>query len=44
MPVDSLKRSPTDVILHVLANGRVESAFTHQLLAEQILPSSQPRG
>jgi hypothetical protein len=37
MPVDTLKRSPTDVILHVLANGRVASAFTHQSLAEQIL-------
>jgi hypothetical protein len=37
MPVDTLKRSPTDVILHVLANGRVQSSFTHQALAEQIL-------
>jgi hypothetical protein len=37
MPIDNLQRSPTDVILHVLANGRVQSAFTHQSLAEQIL-------
>jgi hypothetical protein len=37
MPIDQLNRTPTDVILHVLANGRVQSAFTHQLLAEQIL-------
>jgi hypothetical protein len=37
MPTDPLKRSPTDVILDVLANGRVQSEFTHQSLAEQIL-------
>jgi hypothetical protein len=37
MPHDLLRRSPFDVIVHVLANGRVESAFTHQSLAEQIL-------
>ena len=37
MPIDRLNRSPTDVILDVLANGRVQSAFTHQSLAEQIL-------
>jgi hypothetical protein len=27
MPHDPLRRSPTDVILHVLANGRVEQHF-----------------
>jgi|KBSMisStaDraftv2_1062788.scaffolds.fasta_scaffold292131_2 hypothetical protein len=37
MPIDHLNCSPTDVILHLLANGRVKSAFTHQSIAEQIL-------
>jgi hypothetical protein len=37
MPIDHLKRSPTDVIMDVLANGRVQSPFPHQSLAEQIL-------
>jgi hypothetical protein len=37
VPIDQLNRTPTNVILHVLANGGVQSAFTHQSLAEQIL-------
>jgi hypothetical protein len=36
-PYAPLKRSPADIISHVLNNGRVQSAFTHQSLAEQIL-------
>jgi len=33
MPADPLKRSPTDAIIAVLQNGRVQSPFTHQCSA-----------
>jgi hypothetical protein len=38
MPTLTLNRSPTDVILNVLANGRVQPAFTHQSLGRNVQP------
>jgi hypothetical protein len=32
-----MPHSPIDVILDVLSNGRVQSVFSHQSLAQQIL-------
>jgi len=43
MPHDPLKRSPTDFMIAVLQNGRVQSPFTHQCLADQILACFEAR-